>query len=256
LTRSELCRTAAAVAVANHLPVVFFVNLIQQESGFRPHVVSPAGAEGIAQFMPRVAASYGLENSFEPIAALTASGRLLAEFVAQFGNLGLAAAAYNAGPRRVQEWLASRGYLPAETRHYVYSITGRPAEYWAQAVRDSGLRHPMNARCAETMTAQGSEPVTAGLHNVPVVASMASAFSIAGVGASTRPDKLRSFAVRRSMPQPSQFAIGRPVSRLVKLAEQRYLQRSARAKANSRRQPAMDRFLAMATPVIMAQERR
>ena len=254
-TRSELCSTAAAVAAANNLPVYFFINLIQQESGFQPHVVSRAGAEGIAQFMPRVAASYGLADSFEPISALTASGKLLAELVAQFGNLGLAAAAYNAGPRRVQDWLTSRGNLPAETRHYVHSITGRPAEHWArQDVTDAELRLPAHGRCAETMVAQASDPVTAGLHNVPTVSSSAPASGLAGVGAGSRPDKVRTSAVRRSMPQPSQFAVGRPVSRLVKLTEQRYL-RSARAKAHSRRQPAMNQFLAMATPVIMIEEK-
>ena len=66
-TRSELCHTAASVATANNLPIPFFANLIQQESGFRPHVVSSAGAQGIAQFMPQVAASNGLANPFDPI---------------------------------------------------------------------------------------------------------------------------------------------------------------------------------------------
>jgi hypothetical protein len=148
LTRSELCRTAVAVAAANNLPVIFFINLIHQESGFKPHVVSPAGAEGIAQFMPRVAASYGLADSFEPIAALTASGKLLAELVTQFGNLGLAAAAYNAGPRRVQDWMAKRGRLPEETRNYVRNITGQPAERWARVkARTQETRLPAHARC-------------------------------------------------------------------------------------------------------------
>ena len=81
--------------------------------------------------MPRVAASYGLDNPFEPFAALKASARLLSDLLGQFGNLGLAAAAYNAGPKRVQDWMARRRKLPAETRHYVHNITGRPAEQWA-----------------------------------------------------------------------------------------------------------------------------
>jgi soluble lytic murein transglycosylase-like protein len=55
---------------------------------------------------------------------------LLAELVEQFGNLGLAAAAYNAGPKRVQDWVARKRGLPAETRKYVQSITGRAAEHW------------------------------------------------------------------------------------------------------------------------------
>jgi hypothetical protein len=238
------------------LPVIFFANLIQQESGFKPHVVSPAGAEGIAQFMPRVAASYGLANSFEPVAALTASGKLLAELVGEFGNLGLAAAAYNAGPRRVQDWLANRGKLPAETRQYVYNITGRPAEYWAAAVTDPNPRLPANVACKQPTAVQIADPVTAGLHSAPAVSSPVPQRDVAAVGAKARPDKGRTTSVRTSIPQPSQFAIGRPVSPLVKQAERRYLQRSAQLKRNSRRQPVMDRFLAMAVPAIVAEERR
>ena len=49
------------------------------------------------------------------------------ELLEQFGNLGLAAAAYNAGPRRVSDWMAKRGELPEETRNYVRNITGQTA---------------------------------------------------------------------------------------------------------------------------------
>jgi hypothetical protein len=148
-SKEELCNTAMSVAEENNLPVLFFANLIQQESAFRPHVVSPAGAQGIAQFMPQVAEAYGLADPFDPIDSLHASGRFLSELRAQFGNLGLAAAAYNAGSRRVQNWLARRGKLPAETRQYVRNITGRPAEHW---VRNRNLvAHadiPLYARCS------------------------------------------------------------------------------------------------------------
>jgi soluble lytic murein transglycosylase-like protein len=129
-TKSELCTAAASVAEANDLPIPFFTSLIRQESGFKPHVVSPAGAQGIAQFMPRTAVAYGLTDPFDPIPALEASGRFLAELVEQFGNLGLAAAAYNAGPTRVKNFVTKRRKLPAETRQYVQSITGRPVEQW------------------------------------------------------------------------------------------------------------------------------
>jgi hypothetical protein len=59
------------------------------------------------------------------------AGVILRDLRAEFGNLGLADAAYNAGPRRVRDWLAGRGGLPAETRHYVHAITGRMTESWA-----------------------------------------------------------------------------------------------------------------------------
>ena len=55
---------------------------------------------------------------------------------ARFGNLGLAAAAYNGGPARVENWLEGRGTLPGETRNYVSLVTGRTAEDWKSAARD------------------------------------------------------------------------------------------------------------------------
>ncbi|MGE3149488.1 MAG: lytic transglycosylase domain-containing protein [Pseudorhodoplanes sp.] len=127
---AQVCETLASAAQAHDLPVDFFARLIWQESRFNSRVVSRAGAQGVAQFMPRTAASYGLRNPFDPLAALPASARFLAELRDQFGNLGLAAAAYNAGPGRVQNWLARRGALPAETRNYVRIITGQPPEKW------------------------------------------------------------------------------------------------------------------------------
>jgi hypothetical protein len=55
----------------------------------------------------------------------------------QFGNLGFVAAAYNAGPRRVIEWLEHRGSLPRETRGYVLRVTGLTAETWKRAPVDN-----------------------------------------------------------------------------------------------------------------------
>ena len=149
-SRNALCSHAAAMAAEHDLPVPFFANLIQQESGFKSHVVSPAGAQGIAQFMPRVARAYGLENPFDPLHSLSVSAKFLSELLDQFGNIGLAAAAYNAGPRRVQDWMAKRGKLPEETRNYVRNITGHPAERWARvSARTEGARLPPHARCPD-----------------------------------------------------------------------------------------------------------
>jgi hypothetical protein len=90
-------------------------------------------AQGIAQFMPGTATERRLLDPFDPVQALPKSAEFLSELRGQFGNLGLAAAAYNAGPRRVQEWLAGTGYLPAETRNYVFAITGTSVDEWASA---------------------------------------------------------------------------------------------------------------------------
>ena len=108
----------------------FLQRLIRQESNFDPNSVSRAGAQGIAQFMPGTARWRGLSDPFEPTEALYESARWLGELRDQFGNLGLAAAAYNAGPRRIRDWIAGRGQLPRETRAYVRIITGRAAESW------------------------------------------------------------------------------------------------------------------------------
>ena len=161
-SRNALCSHAAAVATEHDLPVPFFANLIQQESGFKSHVVSPAGAQGIAQFMPRVARAYGLENPFDPLHSLSVSAKFLSELLGQFGNIGLAAAAYNAGPRRVQDWMAKRGKLPEETRNYVRNITGHPAERWARvSARTQDTRLPAHARCPDMPVIEVSVPEAA-----------------------------------------------------------------------------------------------
>ena len=217
LSKAELCETAVQVAQANNLPVPFFTRLIRQESGFDPRVVSSAGARGIAQFMPRTAAARGLADPFEPIGALAASGKFLAELVSRFGNLGLAAAAYNAGPKRVQDWIARRGKLPAETRNYVLSITGRVAEAWT-GVRagQAQVERPSPAGC----------PVVA--HNEVGVASPQKdtaheqRTSPPRASADARPVK-EAYAEHRSLPRPSRFVIGRPVPAAIKAIEARVL---------------------------------
>ena len=81
--------------------------------------------------MPGTAAERGLLDPFDPVQALPKSAEFLQELRRRFGNLGLAAAAYNAGPRRVQEWLGGTGGMPQETRDYVFAITGRSVDDWA-----------------------------------------------------------------------------------------------------------------------------
>jgi Transglycosylase SLT domain len=105
--------------------------VIWQESRFNARAVSPKGASGIAQFMPQTAGWHGLVDPFDPIEALRHSAGYLRELRDRFGNLGLAAAAYNAGPGRVSAWLTSHRSLPGETRNYVAIITGWTADEWA-----------------------------------------------------------------------------------------------------------------------------
>jgi hypothetical protein len=173
--------------------------------------------------MPRVAASYGLENPFEPFAALKASARLLTDLLGRFGNLGLAAAAYNAGPKRVQDWMARRRKLPAETRHYVHSITGRPAEQWAsRGLKDTEARLPPHARCPDlpAIAAPDNAAFKSANQIAPIVSSSRARTPFSGPGSvRAGTDKIRPAIVHRSMPQPSQFAIGLPVSRFAAMAK-------------------------------------
>ena len=134
--QSTACPVSAARAA--NLPLEFFARVIWQESRFQSDAVGPVTrsgqrAQGIAQFMPGTASERGLLDPFNPVQALPKSAEFLDELRNQFGNLGLAAAAYNAGPRRVQEWLAGTGGMPQETRSYVVAITGATVEDWAKA---------------------------------------------------------------------------------------------------------------------------
>ncbi|MGN6572906.1 MAG: lytic transglycosylase domain-containing protein [Pseudolabrys sp.] len=146
----EVCDTLTRAAQRNDLPVSFFIRLLFQESGFKPGAVSRTGAQGIAQFMPKTADAMGLDNPFDPIEAIPASARLLRSLFEQFGNLGLAAAAYNAGPKRIQDWLSRKGKLPEETQGYVKTITGRPAESWKVASAGApAIKVPQRAPCQD-----------------------------------------------------------------------------------------------------------
>jgi hypothetical protein len=133
-TVQTICRLIEGAADAHGLPRDYFTRLIWRESSFRPHVTSPAGAQGIAQFMPGTADEQGLDDPFDPEMAIPASARYLKSLHDRFGNLGLAAAAYNAGPTRLARWLDKGGYLPLETEEYVLFITGRSVTDWSGKV--------------------------------------------------------------------------------------------------------------------------
>jgi hypothetical protein len=156
-TREAICLMVESAAKSQDLPLEFFARVIWQESRFQSDAVGPMTrrgqrAQGIAQFMPGTASERRLLDPFDPVQALPKSAEFLNELRGQFGNLGLAAAAYNAGPRRVQEWLAGSGAMPQETRNYVFAITGTSIDDWA-AVGKNGKppdRAPTSS-CRELM---------------------------------------------------------------------------------------------------------
>jgi hypothetical protein len=158
----SICLMIESAASANRLPLEFFARVIWQESRFRAGAVGPLTrsgerAQGIAQFMPRTAAERGLLDPFDPVQALPKSAEFLRELRAEFGNLGLAAAAYNAGPQRLRDYLAGRGGMPAETRAYVASITGMTIEDWV-AERGRDLEPQPAPGCQQLMALLKQSP--------------------------------------------------------------------------------------------------
>ena len=113
-----IIRSAQRWSVSAHL----LAAQLYAESNFNPFARSPAGAEGIAQFMPGTAAAIGLSDPFEPDAAIDAQAHLMRDLLGRFGSVPLALAAYNAGPGAV----AGCGCIPpyAETQAYVARILG------------------------------------------------------------------------------------------------------------------------------------
>jgi nitroreductase len=114
--RQPILRSAARWNVSAAL----LAGQLMAESGFDPNAGSPAGAQGIAQFMPGTAASYGLTNPYDPVAAIDAEAHLMSDLINQFGSPELALAAYNAGPAPVEACHCIPAY--PETQAYVARI--------------------------------------------------------------------------------------------------------------------------------------
>jgi hypothetical protein len=154
-----VCHSIASAASEYDLPLVFLMRLIWQESRFNLSAVSRAGAQGVAQFMPKTAIESGLSNPFDAVQAIPKSAELLRNLKNQFGNLGLAAAAYNAGSKRVQDWLAGRGSLPKETQTYIRIITGHTASEWASETGQLNLALPEPVPCAQMANSFATQEV-------------------------------------------------------------------------------------------------
>ncbi|PZA10102.1 lytic transglycosylase domain-containing protein [Rhodopseudomonas palustris] len=188
----------------NGLPPAFLIRLLNQESTMFTLAVSRAGAMGIAQFMPGTAAARGLDDPFDPLKAIPAAARYLADLRRQLGNIGLAAAAYNAGAGRVTAWLRGTSDLPAETRDYVLRITGFSAEDWAANRVDASAIAPAApavpaisspamaatappaaspaSRPAVPRAARGAEVVRKGAKKTTVEAELCASLSASGRG--------------------------------------------------------------------------
>ena len=172
LTSGSICVLIEAAARDHGLPLEFFARVIWQESRFRPGAIGPVTrsgqrAQGIAQFMPLTAAERSLLDPFDPVQALPKSAEFLRQLREEFGNLGLAAAAYNSGPRRVREWLAGAGPMPGETRAYVAAVTGASVEEWARTGGAGPNPERAQPSCRELIARLDHKPpVSSGIYRL------------------------------------------------------------------------------------------
>jgi hypothetical protein len=192
---NKICRALEAAAKENSLPVWFFTRLIWQESRFDPSQVSPAGAQGIAQFMPPTAASRGLVDPFDPLTALQESASYLRELRNTFGNLGLAAAAYNAGAYRVSRWLNHAGSLPDETVDYVQFVTGRSVWEWAaaDAAKWDDVDLPDDIACGGEPTSVANLPGSSSTTTAPSLPTTWKPWGVQLIGAWNQGSVLAAF---------------------------------------------------------------
>jgi len=227
-TDDGICAVLDRSAADYELPLDYFTRLIWQESRFDPRSVSHAGAKGIAQFMPETARLRGLADPFDPNQALPKSAELLRDLRAQFGNIGLAAAAYNAGPQRIADWLAGRKPLPRETQAYVRIITGRPVDDWAAPERIDGedaraALAPCGQLAALSRAEQAQHRMTTFRHGAHA--------SVAARHAQQHHAKVQSLAQRKTNAAKAAPVPSRHGSRAAVAARPAQQRHAARAKA-------------------------
>lgn len=184
-----------SAATSNGVNPETLARLLNQESGFKPNAVSPAGAQGIAQFMPATAKQYGV-NPNDPNSAIPGAAKYVSDLSKQFGgNEQFALAAYNWGPGNVQKWLASGSdpaRVPPETQNYVRSITGQPLTGGAMAQATPQPPPAQNAPASPAANPGGNRgAVLAALMNPwtpPAVASALASQVNPSYGFQTLPD--------------------------------------------------------------------
>ncbi|EKF41875.1 lytic transglycosylase catalytic subunit [Nitratireductor indicus C115] len=169
---TSICSLIETHAGKQGLEAPFLARLLWKESRFNPNAVSPKGAEGVAQFMPGTASLRGLQDAFDIEQAIPAAAAYLSELERKFGNLGLAAAAYNAGENRIARWLGAGGFLPLETENYVLSIFGEPVDNFSdrehrpriapldadKSFKEACQQLPVTARAVIAMASVPSQP--------------------------------------------------------------------------------------------------
>jgi Transglycosylase SLT domain len=117
----EMNEVINSVSSRHHLDPDLINSVIHAESGFNPKAVSPKGAQGLMQLMPRTASQLGVADAFDPSANVEGGTRYLRELLERYNfDLIKALAAYNAGPQRVEQYHGVPPYY--ETQAYVARI--------------------------------------------------------------------------------------------------------------------------------------
>jgi hypothetical protein len=118
------------------IPEALLKAVIEVESGFRPDVISPAGAQGLMQLMPLTADSLDVEDPFNPDQNVRAGARLLRQLSDRFaGDLERTVAAYYAGASAVKR----AGGPPDEaTVTYVRKVVDRYRKYASLPAQTGG----------------------------------------------------------------------------------------------------------------------
>jgi hypothetical protein len=188
----RLCELIERAADTHGIPADFFTRLLWKESRFDSNALSPKGAQGIAQFMPATAEERGLLDPFDVTTAIPASASYLADLEAQFGNLGLAAAAYNAGPERVAGWLDDASTLPWETQDFVLSITGIHAATWSdpEALAAARIEDDKDEACTDLVAALKLPDQDLG----PTMATASGPWGVQVAGNFSRARAMRAYA--------------------------------------------------------------
>ena len=127
-------------------------SVIQAESGFNAHAVSPKGAQGLMQLMPGTASQLGVPNAFDPQANVEGGTKYLRELLERYNfDLVKALAAYNAGPQRVEQF----GGVPPfyETKAYV-----------ARVVKDFNKKKAAQKNASTTKTTSAKTPKPEAQH--------------------------------------------------------------------------------------------
>ena len=121
LTRQGLNDVVNGAGERHQIDPDFINSVIRAESGFRPNAISKKGARGLMQLMPGTAAQLGVNNAFDPNANVEGGTKYLRELLEKYNfDVPKALAAYNAGPKRVDQYHGIPPYY--ETQTYIARI--------------------------------------------------------------------------------------------------------------------------------------